>query len=666
MKNFPIIRFAVCFLLATSQAQAQAPLSLAGPDGIFTQFGTVLPDTFIYKLYRTTELPDEKPVFLFSGEKPRSAEELKIRLVNINAKNPVYPLPDDSTLGILFQRIEEKKRIDSFPVAFLIPQNIEAMGLGFYDPEVEPGKKYGYIVNRVDRMGHVLHTFSTSPVSAPGSQPDFGVRFRKSYPAETSIVLDYSYDPVMKPFDFRIFRQAYLQTGFREIFPEELFFSERDSSFYRISDPNIIPGTLYRYVLIPCDILGNPGFCPDTVRVSCTPAPSSLPVFSQLTAVGNSAERAIELKWEQNGGTTVNSISVFRSTRFDGDYSLLTRLPGTVNRFLDRNIRPLQSYTYYLVLHGLSTDYPPSVKVSGILPAVSETTLPPRNITLEQTDEGNKLSWEKPEPNILGYYVYRGIGYGPESRQISPLIPAEAQKGVFLDSVQNIRPGIAYHYEVAAMNESFSIGEKSEPVYSEPITQDLPAPTNFFINRQGNGAFLVWDPMIERSPYISGFHVYRTNKNQTGSNLLPLTAQPLSYDQNTYLDTNLVRGVNYIYTVQSVGTGNSASAHSVPFEFTLPEIKPFPPSGVRLTPTPLGGILYWDSPATENIRAFVVYREKSGDKKAIKMAELPPDTNIWEFEAGEKGMFYYSVGAINQKGEESPRSEEVWHYVPEE
>lgn len=656
MKQYTISILIVLISIAAIHAIAQRPVSIAGPDGIFTQFGTSIPDTFEYRLFRFVSGTEKKPDLVFSGKKPISPEELKTRLLNVNAKNPVYQMPSDSVVQFLFDALTAHQTIDSIPLNG-VPQFIEAAGLGFYDKNIKPGIKYSYRVTVFDKKGHLISSSTTNPVSVPGPDPGFEVKFENAVSSNGAITLNFSFSDANRPFDFRISRQAFLQTGFREIFPQKFFFSEKGSSFIRITDNQVLPGIIYRYVLTPFDILGNITPCDDTVMVTCQHDATLNPEVLKFSAENNEDKRAIDLKWQLAGTEKIQSISLFRSAQFDSGYTVVSHLPVSDSVYSDRNIEPGKSYHYYLVLHGIKNDYPKSATVTGMLNVSPGIPFPPKNIKVEQTPDGNLLTWEKLGSGIKGYYLFRSIGYGNDMKQISSLIAEAGQTVSYLDSVQNLVPGVAYGYAVSAVNSSFSISKKSETVYAEPISPELPSPTNFYINRQENGAFLAWDPMAERSPYISGYIVYRSvNVNEP----VRLNDQPLPYNQNTYLDTAIVRGIKYVYTVKATGTGNSESPLSETFEFLLPELLPQPPAGIRLTKTSDGGILSWDAPAMSNTRAFCIYRENSEGGKPEKIAEVPADTTEYEITSEKPGMYFFTVSTLTSDGKESERSNEVW------
>lgn len=653
----------IVIILATAfSVTAQEPVSVAGPDGIFTQFGTALPDTFEYRLFRFESGSKQKPTLVFTGQKPVSAEELKTRLLNINAKNPVYPMPGDSVIQWLYEALNGFQTIDSIPIYNGIPLFVEAAGLGFYDNTVTPETSYNYRVTVFDKAGHLISSSPTGPVSAPGRDPGFNVKFVNAVSSNGTITLNFSFDEANRPFDFRIVRQAYLQTGYREIFPQKFFYSENGSSFLRITDQQVIPGVIYRYVVTPYDILGNITPCADRVKITCRRDATQNPEVIKFSAQSNEVKRAIDLKWKLAVTESVQSISLFRSEHFDSAYTVISRLPAGDTLFTDRNVDPRKSYHYYLVMHGLKEKFPPSAIVTGMLKETTNIPLPPHNLSINQTSEGNLLTWEKTGTGIEGYYVYRSLGFGNNMKQISSLVPEKGLTGEYIDSVQNLTPGVSYGYAVAAVNNGFSISKKSKTVFAEPITPPLPAPTNFFINRQGNGAFLAWDPMTERAPYLSGYTIYRAEK---GNEPVKLNSRPLPYNRNSYLDTSLVRGIKYVYTVRANGTGNSESPSSDSFEFMLPELLPQPPSGIRLTKTSEGGVLSWDAPAMSNIQAFYIYRENSEGGTPEKIAEVPAGTTEYEIIQETPGMYFFTVSTFAVDGQESVRSNEVWLHKAE-
>lgn len=655
-----IITFLICHA-----SYGQKPLSIPGSKGIFTQFGTLLPDSVEYRLYRFELGNEANAVQIFIGKIPTSYLELKSRILTINAKNPIYTLPDDSTISTLYNDIIKYSTSDSIAFFNGIPQYIEAMGLGYFDMNVSEGVKYEYIIRKEDKQGRLLEENFTRPNPIPGKKPTFNVKFHSQIISDDAITLKFSMTNDRFPFDFKVLRQVYLQTKFLKIEPIKSFYSQNDTMFIQFTDHELVPGLIYQYTIIPYDVLGNFELYPDTIRIQFSGVFSKTPMMHKFIANSKEKQNAIELKWKFDDNKPINSIAIFRSENFDDGYTLLTRVPGKDTLFFDHNVMPIKSYYYYIIANGLFGDTPPSSKVIGMMKGNKTANRAPKDLKIAQTPEGNLLTWKKTEIDTRGYYVYRGLGYQAELKQITPLITNNEVTISFLDSIQNVPKGVPFSYAVCAENTSYSIGPKSDVVFSDPLTPELPTPTNLFINRQGNNAFLVWDAITNRSSFINGFLIFRSepnaNKNKD-SKTIKLTEQALPYDQNTYLDTTLERGIEYSYSVQAIGVGNSFSAMSQSFEFMLPELLPFPPTGVRLTKTENGGILYWDTPGTDDIKAFRIYREKL-DSKIVKIAELNPAVNEYEIINDSKGTYFYTISVVNNNDVESNQSDEVWLLV---
>ncbi len=656
-KNYKI-GYLLLFILmsATLKGLAQYPAALPGKEGIFVYFSKTLPAGFNYKLERKAY--DEKNIWqdVYTSSTP-SLDYIDVynKLLSFNAKMPFYSVPDSVTLQKFISLVRGKKTIDSIWVFNAYPPYLELLGTGYFDNSTRPGVKYEYRVSKTDSKGKVLESSLTKVVSFPGERKDFRAVSYESTAWGEKINIRYNISGSTRPTGFRVYRQNYLQTPFREHRPMTSFITGKSGYTMLLTDTLISPGMIYRYVVIPYDLYGNDGQISDTVMINNVPVFGMVPAIRDLEAISLDDRLAIKLRWKSTPAINLRSISIFRSTNFDDGYTLYSKALPADTVFIDTNVEPITNYYYYLVFNGAYGDSPETAKVIGMVKGLRKPLLPPMGVKIKSSPEGNKISWNHTGHDTKGYVVFRGEGYSDPTEQISDLLPVSEDTISFTDSASILRAGQPYCYAVKSVNTSNLLSTMSETVIASIITPSLPTPLNLEVRNYNGSALLIWEDMKSISDNITGYNVWR----QTfGSSDKELISKDIEVEANTFLDSTVQRGIKYLYFVQATGIINSESSISSPFEFTLKQLLPVPPAGLRATKTNEGIILNWDTPAFEGLKGFNIYREKLGEKKSL-LESTESGTTGYNDNISEKGTYFYTITSISDKNGESVPCDEV-------
>jgi len=649
---------ALILLFSAFSVSAQYPAAGPGSDGIFIEFDKQLPVGFSYKLER--RVAEEKAVWqiIHTAAMPTlSTGEIYNRLVSVNTKMPFYPIPDSVSIQKFINLVKGKKTTDSIYVYNAYPPYLEVLGTGYYDNSIAANKKYEYRVSKMDKSGREFESFVIKAISYPGVKKNFKAISKDVMPSGNKINIRYSITGDSKPIGFKIYRQNYLQTPFREIHPFTTYSSGSDGITMLMTDTLVLPKMIYNYMVVPFDILGNEGIVSDTTRVNNVSVYGEVPALKDLQAISLDEELAIKIKWKTTQVQNLRSISIFRSLNFDDGYTLYTNLLPTDTVFIDRGVEPITNYYYYLVFNGAYGDSPESAKIIGMVKGLRQPLLPPQMVHVMSIPAGNVLTWKGVEIDIKGYYIFRGEGYSNPSEQISELITSDSAMVTFTDSVQNLKEGQPYCYAVKSVNKSNLLSPVSETVVAQTVKPQLPTPLNLEVRFFNGNTLLIWEDMIPISSFITGYRVWRQENDSTKSEKIQLT-KDYSLMTNRFVDTTLQHGATCSYFIQAEGIMNSLSKLSSPFEFTMPGGMAIPPAGLRATKTSEGVILSWDIPAMEGLSGFKIYREKLGEGKVV-VATLGADISGYNDPVKSPGTYFYTISSLTKKNVESLPCDEI-------
>jgi len=205
---------------------------------------------------------------------------------------------------------------------------------------------------------------------------------------------------------------------------------------------------VYVYEVIPFTEKGYAGSASNPVTVFWD-YPPSIPARVR----GERGDRRVLLSWESVVGAT--GYNVYRRGEEEEGFSLnsLNRSPLAETSYTDLNVENDRNYVYSVraVRRVVKTD----VEGKGSLgvPVTPTKILPPgapSELVAVPLKEGVELNWRKnPEPDILGYYVYRRkVG----EEKYKKLNEAPLARETYLD--KDAEPGQEYDYAVTAVDNS--------------------------------------------------------------------------------------------------------------------------------------------------------------------------------------------------------------------
>ncbi|HEV2730601.1 MAG TPA: hypothetical protein VGV15_11275 [Terriglobales bacterium] len=266
----------------------------------------------------------------------------------------------------------------------------------------------------------------------------------------------------------------------------------------------------------------------------------------------------------------------------------------------------------------------------------------------------------------------------PLSRSASPTVPkAQAE---YTDSLpqdfQQQNPTGQVTYAVLVLNESGRSAGLSNQVQI-PAAPTLPAPANFKAQVTAQGVLLTWScsPAPARSlPYIQyRVRVYRrgentradTNVGEADCSNGQLVDQSFEWEQTYSYHATIVTVVSVPEKPEMQVEGDDTPAVKL---FAHDVFPPGVPSGLQAVFSGVGQAAFIDlvwAPVTDaDLVGYNIYRHEEGGQPVKINSELVKTPAFRDSNVAAGRKYFYSVSAVDLRGNESARSEEATESVP--
>jgi fibronectin type 3 domain-containing protein len=323
-------------------------------------------------------------------------------------------------------------------------------------------------------------------------------------------------------------------------------------------DSSVTNGQTYSYSVVAFR-LNSPASAASST-VSATPVAPPLSSPTGLSATPGDAK--VTLSWGSVSGAT--SYQVTRN----GSVLATTAVPSLVDSAVTNGL----TYTYTVIAIGPSSQSAPTAPVSATPAAVVVGA--PTGLTGIAGDRIATLTWNT-VANATGYRLYR-----------DGVLVASPAGNSYTDSGRT--NGVPYAYTVSAIVSGVETA-KSAPVSVTPFVLTPAAPTGLTATGGNAQVSLSWTASANATGYV----VYRG-------------ATPVSTQSGTtFLDSGLVNGTAYSYTVVATN-GSASSAASAAVSATPMAPAPAAPTGLTATPGNTSVALSWTAVATAT--SYHVYR----------------------------------------------------------
>jgi fibronectin type 3 domain-containing protein len=660
--------FAAGSLFAQPTAAPSPTRAISGKEGVYLLLGTQI-------------LHSDRPVQGFIGynlyRKPSGGTSGKINsqpVSRVNTQQEFEKILGHDALGEIAQylKLGDPDRVWIYTVAnsdstkklgmvLLNKDFLRATGLLYLDRDVKPGEKYEYAIARVRADGSESQRASLGSIVA-GSTPNMPPpKIEVIAASDTGTILRVFLQKSKVLFGYRMFRKFFGGT-FSQVGTDIHVASGGQDVSTSFIDTSVPPGGLAYYYAEPFDFVDNTGTPSDTLEVFSYDF-NTLATALDIVATGTAG--GVRLSWSPlRDGHIIQYLSLERSMDEKKGFEELAALPSQDTAYVDASAIPAVPNYYRLVsvaIDGKTRKY--SATVSG-LAFNSVPPAPPRGVGARYGRRGIELTWSRNvEPDIAGYYVYRGAGDRDTLLQISPLIRQARTDTMyaFADTSSGVSSYSEYNYFVEAENTSQQKSELSQPVrikgniLDEAAIPEPPLGVSGYIDR--DGIRLMWEDATALNSAVAGYVVYRRKGGERGEPER-LAASLVPADWHMYLDGTAQPGVRYEYSVSSVNINNVEGKRSNPF-FVMRGNPPLsPPAGVQVRQTREGVKVTWGTSLQQGVVGYNVYRILDG-KNRERIASRVSTPEFLDVAARRGTLSRYTVTVVSKDRGESGHSDEA-------
>lgn len=613
----PVFLLLLTALSATNGIYAQQAQSLAGPGGIWVLTGKDLPPGNHYTIERRME--GENWTEVGKLLRPASADEMRARILDINSLDIGFDrMPGDREMAFLWKEFAAGRRDSLQGWAADLPVQY-ALGRAWYDAGADKGKRYAYRIQQTRGREAVAGTAAeTRSASWPGSPANTLFQPVAAKPGIGGMSVTYRIPVRGNLARVQVFRAYYQRTGFQRIEPQLIFYTENDTLMLRFLDQTAADKVPYAYTVQAVDMAGNPGSLAPVVSAYQMPAGSIQPSVDRIKTRSLTAENAIRVSWKLKNAAGIVSIDLYKSLLHDGRFFRIASLAPDDTAYTDRDVTPVRTYFYTIVLNGAYESSPPSPRISGMLEAGSTNTnlLPVQQLEADQQPRMVRLSWQRTEPDTRGYYVYRAKGRDGAFRQLGDIVLSDSSHVSVIDTLPDSEDPVLYRYQVRDVNTAYHIGPAGETIQLfTPGRSSFPAIEEPRIEVIAPGKIrLLWADMTEYSAWVSRYIVMRRSDCDGNTRKVLALADAT---QTVFLDSSLKEGCTYYYSVYSTGNdtaqrstaaGEAAYSHE---EEALPGL-----TDIRVFAAEDGVRLSWVAPRDPRIRQILILRSTGGTEAA--------------------------------------------------
>jgi hypothetical protein len=556
--------------------------------------------------------------------------------------------------------------------SFAIPFRT-ALGAAFIDEEVKGQKGRTYVYSMSITAPGKTAVVASSTITIGGS-PDFTApRLVQVKARDSSVSLAWK---VVAHRDIPYLAHVYRQAGGRGDFiklPAKILAKRQGDSVSFLFNERVNGNSAYRYFILPADLLDNTGAVNSDTASFVAANFRKLPIPGQVKA--RDTLNGILVSWKPMAiNPLITGIEIERSRDSRGDFVILDTVSALAHSYMDKRLVPHIAYYYRLcVLHAGKQEQNEKfyASVSANQQKTSRVPDPPYGVAVQTQATGVRISWQPiNDPDLFGYYVYRGSSLTSKMAVISPLMTDTS----FTDTASNLSRQTSYVYAV----KSVTTGSKESP-YSGKVSAHLPGgkerpltPGGIRLSPRAGGLYIEWDDTKKNDASVLGYILYKH----------PAGAAPLQYDpakpasvEATRLNLSLV--INGLVTVAffedtaAAGGGKNDYLVSAVDRFGVESgLSPVasttrfavmagkPPVQVFARAVQAGVSLQWEQADAAGVEGFAIYRRTIGEKAAHKIAQVKNGANQYTDKAAAHGNLYvYSIKTITAAGETAPSDE---------
>lgn len=655
MKYNPVF---VLLLIVSSATFGQPVKTMAYATGVYVFCGKELPRRFSYIIERKSAT-DTGWTMLAELRAPKSEAECQGRLMSLPTVMLGNTQIDMARVKWVWNRIYGSTSVDSLYAFAADPRYQFVAGCAWFDEGLAAGT-WQYRVAKKGREDN-LDRAGEQRISFPSTAYGGGLRAVRFKPDERGVIIHYAVSDTLHTAGVTLLRSKQHEQNYAEVKVTPFFTRVNNQWVAQVVDSSVVKGMAYQYVAIPVDPLGNPGRASDTLTVYTLAKPGDIGMIPVFDVKPSEERRGMELSWQIKSAVALTAIEIYRSrSGYDSTYEKIASVsPQQTTYFDDHNLQPATSYFYYIIANGAYGRSFPSARVPGILKGNNANIIPPQNVTA--TRQGNivTLSFTKVEPDTRGYYIYRANSYTGPLQQLSRMVLSTDSLVQFTDTLPMTNSPEVYTYAVADINTSYAVSAPGERV-SVRTPGRIPIPDGVTAIRKDNAVWVTWRDQT-RHALVIAYQLFRSEVAEAGADAVNETLiATLPPEQNSFLDTTVIEGKRYRYSVRCRGLEEGDEGGMSQWaSIYLPDVLPLAPTQVVAIAAENKILLRWEAPADASVVKVNIYRAKEGET-AQKIVSLPVTAKTYEDATAQQGVtYYYYLAAENGTQKESGVTEPV-------
>ncbi len=277
-----------------------------------------------------------------------------------------------------------------------------------------------------------------------------------------------------------------------------------------------------------------------------------------------------------------------------------------------------------------------------------------RNVRAEYNGKGILVSWDlSPEPDVLGYDVYRGTKMEEVKEKLNKAI-IPALQTFYFDSTG--MQGEKYFYGVVAVDKEGNRSKMSALPYAVWVDNTPPPPPDTVLAEYRNGKIRIkWQPVTTEK--LRGYYVYRGEDRE---HMLQLTPKPVGaenpvFADSGYGDKKFKYGEKYWVAVRAVDMAWNLSDFTYTRVLVPDTIPPEPPADVVLDIRENGDVhVSWNPSPSPDVVAYEVLLTPEGQTEPVIHRQVRADTLRGYFQQLPKGQnFILRIGSVDKAGNRS-------------
>ncbi len=386
----------------------------------------------------------------------------------------------------------------------------QAAGQYFQDATAQFGQTYQYAVTLV-LNGEELQYGLSRPLTVGSHQPltaptGFTAGQKKAY--EVELNWDIRSDVLAYHVLRRVGSGPEVQLNDRPVLVSEAVNGKKPTALFVDRDSTFRIGHTYTYRLAALDKFAHPGQRSAPVTVIIRNLEPPLPVAALTARIDR---KQVRLSWNPSRSPDCIGYTVFRRTKLEQPFVRLQtpRLSRLDTAFTDLTAREGTSYHYYLEAEDAAGNRarsaPTNVAFTDQTPPKTPTGLAAKTDTLGRV----LLTWNpNAEPDLAGYYVYRGLEEQADTYEQLFLKPQQLTR--FLDTLLRTARN-RFFYRVTAADKSFNESAPASLTLRLPDVVPPRPPVLDDLRNAGGRVSLTWLP--SPSDDVAGYQVFRRTEN---------------------------------------------------------------------------------------------------------------------------------------------------------